>query len=190
MVDYGELVMKAVSSMLKQRGVKLDGLSAATHKGDDRSLAGKVQGMRAWLSEMDVSTGLQVWDSEHLVGLPHYDKSWGTSRNKSMWSPEWSSFHDRHIFPLEQEARGKRQKVDDAIGLDVIETLLGDDNGDRRFDGDVFVDGTVHASMPHRARTPDYSRPQAGLLLARLSLALDRELPHQECRPGRVVQGG
>ena len=88
-MDYGELVMKAVSGMLKQRGVKPDGLSAAAHKGDDRSLAGKVQGIRAWLSEMEVSTGLQDWDAERLVGLPHYDKSWGTSRNKSMWSPAW-----------------------------------------------------------------------------------------------------
>ena len=51
MVDYGELVVKAVGSMMEQRGVKLEGLIAATRKGDDRSLAGKVQGMRAWLSE-------------------------------------------------------------------------------------------------------------------------------------------
>jgi len=152
MVDYGELVMKAVSGMLKQCGVTPDGLSAAARKGDDCSLAGKVQGIRAWLSEMEPSTGLQDWDAERLVGLPHYDKSWGTSRNKSngLWSPEWSSFHERHIVPLEQEARGKRQKTDDDIGLDdALETLLGDDNGDRHIAGDVIVDGTVYAKSFH-----------------------------------------
>ena len=83
MVDYGELVMKAVSGMLKKSGVKRDGLRAAAHKGDDRSLAGKVQGIRAWLSEMEHSTGLQDWDAERLVGLPHYDKSSATSSRSS-----------------------------------------------------------------------------------------------------------
>ena len=106
------------------------------------------------------------WDTSARIGLPLYDKSWGSIRfGVSKFSDEWRSFHEQWVAPeldAQKEASSKRQKSADGDLLsnlpddelvDLSEATFGqaradenersyeDDGKDHRFEGNVHVSG-------------------------------------------------
>jgi hypothetical protein len=67
-VDYSAIIIKAVAEQLESCGLTSNGITAASRKGDSRSIPDVVSALRKWL------------ESEHpaaTISIPQYDKSWG-----------------------------------------------------------------------------------------------------------------
>ena len=77
MADYAVAVVKAVCRMLELRNTSSRGADAASRKGPDQTIAGRVQALRTWLQEKHPGTGLDTWSDSEKIGLPPYSAAWG-----------------------------------------------------------------------------------------------------------------
>ena len=159
MADYGAAVVKAVVRMLEAKGASGNGASAASRKGDDFSISGKVQALQEWMRTEHAALGLDTWDSAGAIGLPSYDKNWGSLRSGvDKWSTQWRDFHDKWAaqeLEVQKEASSKRKSTDSDL-LDSLqngdfvsylsEATLGASKSDGN-NGDVHqLEGNLHVS--------------------------------------------
>lgn len=106
MADYAVAVVKAVNLMLQRRNVSCKGADAASRKGPDQTLSGRVEGLRAWLHDKHGGTGLHTWSDVEKIGLPKYSPEWGKPAvGRDNWSPEWRSFHEHWVSSVMDAAR-------------------------------------------------------------------------------------
>ena len=164
-VDYGAAVLDAVKQQLEYLEASTDGIDAASRKGEDRTLCGKVKAVQEYLRNGHSSLNLHAWDTSEKIGLPPYEKSWGSYRTAdTKWSPEWQEFHDKWVLPqvisrrqrttsIKRKAGENNAELEDLLDECDLPALLrsNDGVGGVTIQGVQLVDGTVRCKSVETA---------------------------------------
>lgn len=163
MLDYVAAVVAAVKTMLSESKASPAGVTSASRKGADRTLACTVSTLIEWLQTEHAKLGLHNWDAARRIGLPRYDLSkWGSpvgAKPPAKASAAWKAFHEKWVAPALKEQRekadGKRQEPEEEgpeeEGPDqmTVDDLFDSIAPNLDVRGDLVVDGVVTAHSFH-----------------------------------------
>ena len=177
-VDYARAVVDAVKQQLIHCGADADGTATASRSGHDLSLAGKVTAMRSFLATRHSALGLQEWDASKQIGLPSYEKAWGSlKRALKACSPEWRAFHQRWVLPqIELQRSGSKRQRKEAVP----DELLDADFLDSLFSDGVTIEGVQLFDGKVRCKSVETAGADGAELVKKLS-------PGEDISPRQVV---